>query len=326
MHLTDYPHPVPLAQYDMAIQKMVEKLVRQDGVISIYQIGNVSNPGISDIDFLVVFENGTRCNLNPVTDLSKTERYLFSHSLYGISKSHFADAQRYSLFDNYNLLRGEELSVEQDNYSGKEIDILKTQIALEYMIKMFINSTVEKTYGIARVRGLLVLAKALSYDLEFLQVTSGKLFDLIQTVILWRDKWFENQPDGATVREWFNQFHKELTAFLGTTLKKNSFFMPAWTNMSIAQNMSLTPSETVGYTHKGITLPAILGDLGRKYFNIQHRFNSFKFHIPITTSGIPDGLLRRFSHIKDIKAENALNLPHFMVPTSALHISLKIAA
>ena len=98
MYLTNFPRFVPVSSYDFAIQRMVQKLKRQDGVVCIFQIGSINSPGISDIDMLVVFEDGVECSLNPLEDLSKRERYLFSHNLFGVSKTNFSEAQRYTFF------------------------------------------------------------------------------------------------------------------------------------------------------------------------------------------------------------------------------------
>lgn len=289
-------------------------------MVSIFQVGSVGSPGISDIDMLVVYEDGARCNLNPLEGLSKTDRYLFSHSLYGISKTSFSKATRYTFFHNYNLLWGEELFVGESDLSEEEIHTLKTQTALEYLIQMFVSSTIELTYGIVKVRGLLMHAKALSYDLEFLNVSSGRLFDFIQTIIIWRDQWFNKKPDKQKLNKWIDGFYKELSEFLREILHTTKFYLPEWANLHVARNMTLVPSKKFGYTHKGITLPAILGDLGRKYFNIQHRFNKFHFRIPVATSDVPVVLHSRFTFAREMKRAYRETLPYFMPLTSSLNI------
>jgi len=320
MCLTDFPRFFPVSRYDLAIQKMVKKLRQQEGVISIFQVGSINSPGISDIDILVVFEDGTRCSLNPLEDLSKIERYLFCHSLYGVSRGQFCDAQKYALFHNSNLLWGDELPITRNDLSQEQARKLKTQIALEYLIKMFVNSTVERVYGIVRVRGLLVLVKALSYDLEFLNISSGRLFDLVQTIIDWRNNWFKDRPDKQTLRKWFLEFCAVLTAFLEIELRKQTFHLPELTNLRIARNMMIVPSEKLGYTHKGIVLPIIFGGLGRKYFNVQHRFNTFQFRIPVATPDVPAVLHSRFIFARGMKRANRETLPYFMPLTSSLNI------
>lgn len=320
IHLTDFPRFVPLLRYELAIERMIGKLRQQDGITSIFQIGSINSPGISDIDILVVFEDSARYSLNPLGDLSKTERYLFSHSLYGVSKGQFCNAQKYALFHNYNLLWGDELPIRRNDLSQEQTRKLKTQIALEYLIKMFVNSTVERVYGIVRVRGLLVLVKALSYDLEFLNVSSGRLFDLVQTIIDWRKNWFEGRPDKQTFKRWFREFCAVLTTFLEIELRKHVFHLLERANVRIARNMIIEPSERFDYAHEGTRLPPALGFLGKKYFNVQHRFNTFQFRIPVATSDVPAVLHSRFMFAREMKCTNRETLPYFMPLTSSLNI------
>lgn len=320
MYLIAYPRFVPVLKYDLAIQRMVKKLKQQDGVVSIFQVGSVNNPGISDIDMLVVFEEGVECNLNPLEDLSKSERYLFSHNLYGISETHFSEAQRFTFFHNYNLLWGDELLSVQSGLSKEQIQTLKTQTALEYLLQMYISLTVKLTYGIFRIVGLLRHVNALRYDLQFLNISSGKLFDLIETLVSWRNNWFKNKPTTQMLKIWIDDFYKELSEFLREILHTTKFYLPEWANLCIAKNMTLVASKELGYTHRGMTLPTILGDLGKKYFNIQHRFNVFKFHIPITSQAIPRIIEERREFLKQVKDQNSIGLPHFMSTTTSLNI------
>jgi hypothetical protein len=320
MYFIDYPHQVPFEEYESAIHHMVERLMRWEKVLSIFQIGSVRNPGISDIDILVVFQDGTECKLNPLQNLSRSDRYLFSHSLYGVSQIHFHEAQQYTFFHHYRFLKGKELPLYDSNLSMEEIKVLKTQTALEYFVKMYINATVERTYGIVKLRALLLQAKALLYDLEFLSIESGKLYDLIQTIVFWRDQWFENKPDKKKLGQWHDNFYEEFSNFLSTILQTKNFYVPERAHLSVARNMTLVQSNHLNYAHRGITLPSILSSFGRKYFNLQHRFNKFYFHIPLDSSKIPPILEKRFELFSKMKAYNSIRLPHFLSLITSLHI------
>ena len=320
IHLIDFPCFFPVSVYDLAIERMVRKLRKQDGVVSIFQIGSINSPGISDIDMLVVFEDATECNLNPLEDLSKIERYLFSHNLYGASRAYFCEAHRYTFFHNYNLLWGDELSVPESDLSKEQIQALKTQIAYEYLLQMYISMTVKLTYGIFRIVGLLRQVNALRYDLEFLNVNSGGLLDLIEILISWRDHWFKNKPTIQMLKIWIDDFYKQLSEFLREILKTTKFYLPIWANLCITRNITLVPSEHFRYVHKGITMPSFLGGLGRKYFNLQHRFNSFRFQIPITSQMIPGIIEKRLGFLRQMKDTNCIELRHFVSMTTSLNI------
>jgi hypothetical protein len=64
MKLTGLPRAVPAETYAAVLDRMVARLSRQPGVRAVLQIGNVSNPGISDIDCFVVSDDGTRCEID----------------------------------------------------------------------------------------------------------------------------------------------------------------------------------------------------------------------------------------------------------------------
>ena len=320
LHFIDYPHYVPYEGYEKTMSRMVDRLRSQAGVTAIFQIGSISNPGISDIDMLVVFEDGAECGLNPLQDLSKSERYLFFHSLYGVSKTHFHDAQRFTFFHNYRSLVGGGLSVRDNDFPTEEIQILKTQTALEYLVKMYIKTVVERTYGIVKIRALLLETKAMLYDLEFLNIDSGKLFDLVKTVIHWRDHWFKQKPDRKILNIWHDTFSNELSESLQIMLQSNKFYLPEEPDLRIARNMRLIPAKHLDHSHKGVTLPSSLGILGRKYFNLQHRFNFFQFKIPINYSNLPLVLQTYFDFLKMNRLENSLRLAHFIPLGSSLNI------
>lgn len=315
---TDYPQYVPHVEYDEATNRMVEKLAHQSEVVAVFQIGSVSSPGISDIDLLVVFRDGTACRLDPLKSLSPLDRYLFPHGLYGVSKRDFHTARRLTFFHNYRFLWGEQLPTNGSTLGPEEAQTLKAQIALEYLVRMYVNTAVQRTYGIVKVRGLLLQTKALLYDLDFLSISSGELLDLIQTALLWRQQWFKKRPKKKTLRLWFELFYNGLSEFLWAILSNQTFYLPLRNGVHIARNMVLQPSQRLEYSHEGIVLPSWLGGLGRKYFNLQHRFNQFCFEIPGTSSQCPSILKEQFAFLMHMKRESCTNWPFF----KPLHSSL----
>jgi hypothetical protein len=316
----NYPHFIPLSDYEDAVDTVVRRIIDQPGVLSVYQVGSINTPGISDIDLLVVFKDGINCFFDPLKRISRLERYLFTHSLYGASETHFCRALSFPFFHDYHHLWGQKLHFRKKELPKREIDALEVQTALEYLMKAFISLTVELTYKIVKVRGLLLHTKALLYDLEFLGVFSGELYDLTHKIVSWRDDWFEKKPGEKKLTSWIESFYTELASFLKHNLKKRKFLLPEWANFHIARNMTLVPWENFKYVHKGIALPSIFGALGRKYFNIQHRFNKFMFYLPVESKKMPVILKERFLLLKEKKDLNRAKLPHFVPTSSGLNI------
>jgi hypothetical protein len=290
----DYPYHVPLRIYENAIHGMVEKLRRREGIISIFQIGSTLHPGISDIDMVVVFKDNGAFHLNPLEGLSKTERYLFIHPPFGVSKSDFIEAQRYTFSKNWRHLWGEKFTIGQYDLSEEEIKCLKTQTALEYLIQNYINLTILRAYRIFSVRALLLNMKAMLYDLQLLSVLSGRLYELLETLVEWRNNWFEIKPNTKHLSGWIHGCYQELHAFLKIFLRTEKFYLPECGSFHITKNVTLMPSEEFFCIHKGIILPALFSCLGKKYFKIQRRLNQFFFHLPIQKGKVPPVLAKRF--------------------------------
>ena len=107
----DYPVYYSMEDYNLTISALIDKLKNLNDVISIYQIGNISELGISDIDILVIFKDNYKNDINPLRSCNKRERYLLCHNIFGISQSNFNQSQRFSFFHNYNHLHGLKMNI-----------------------------------------------------------------------------------------------------------------------------------------------------------------------------------------------------------------------
>jgi len=315
----DRPTYVSITDYEGAINRMVEKLQKYSGVRSVYQIGSISTPGISDIDLFVVFADAALCHSNPVNGLSSADKYLFTHNLFGTCRKYCDDIEQYTFFGKYKLLWGEEYAFNTHDLDKRDHELLKRQIGLEYLIKGFITLTIQKTYGIIKVRSLLLLVKALRIDLEWLDINSSKLRDLIDEMLLWRDNWFETQINSKKLTKWVNEFHDELHNVLGSLLLQEKFYLPENTNLSISKHIYMKSSDRFHWSHTGIVLPSLFAMFGKKYLNMQNRFNQFHFHLP-THHHMPHIISKRYDFISKIVKYNQRTLSHFVSTAYGLNI------
>jgi hypothetical protein len=318
--LIGYPHYVAHQEYRAAIGRMIERVNKLTGVISIFQVGNISTPGISDIDMVVVFEDDVSCKTYLMKNLSKEDNYLFTHSLYGISKSHFKKLQMHSFFHNYYHLWGQPLLFEKIRLSKEEVQFIKKQIAIEYLIRMYINMTVAKTYGIFKVRSLLLQGNALKYDLEYLNINSGNIYELIQRLLTLRKKWFTCKDVFQEFLSWINVFYHEFQFFLKQLLRNYKFYLPPKENFQVDRNIDISFSDNFEFTHRGVLFPAILAVFGKKFVNIQNRFNYFSFHIPFSSSRECKIIHERFEFLKLMKNYNHIYLNGFSPIMNALDV------
>jgi hypothetical protein len=316
---TDYPQPVALSVYEKSLSSMTARLMDTGAIAAIYQLGGVSNAGISDIDMLAVFKNDVVVNRNFLEGISEVERYLFIHNLYGISESNFGEAQIHSFYYKYKLLAGKELPVISLNKSTDQQ--LNIQVALEFLLKFFITLELQKEYGVIRLRDLLLHVKALEYDLEFLGIKEGIVYDCIADVLSWRNNWFNVHPAESYVNKWMQTFYPALNELVADAFAKHTFFLPRRTSYRISRNMEIIPAHgKILMVRKGLLLPVQLSGFGKKYFRLQNRLNRFQIMVPVTTDRIPPMLENKFHFEKKIVEYNKKFLPYFLPLTSSLHI------
>ncbi len=321
MHLTDIPIYHNLASYKSIVKKVVTTLSNEPTVLSIYQIGGINDLGISDLDFLVVVKEGERLDCDVRSIMSDNEQYILTHGLYGASEKWFNKAQKYSFFHNYKCLYGKEYEITNIKEDTPDRIELKRQIALEYLVKMLISTSIEKKYNILRVRGFLLHVKALLYDLEFLNISKGECYEHILQLIEWRNNWFSNKLSIKSINDFYKSFYSVFFDFLVDLFSKMKLFLPdeLGGRIKIYRNIDLVRSAKLNVNHSGIVLPSILCFLGKKYFNLQHRINRFEFSVPCSSEK-NEVLEKRYNELVKMSLYNKEYMPAYMPMSSSLGI------
>ena len=273
----DYPTPIERSAYDNLKEKIVSDLKSFSQVKSIYQMGSVKEPGISDLDIICVFEENSDCDINLRKELSVDEKKILTHSLFGIESNYFEQALNYNLISNLNLLYGDGVKI--DSSLAPTNDKIEKQIALEYMLRMYLSLSEQVKYGVIKLRSFLLLGKAIAFDLELLNIKSGKLYDLVNKILNYRSTWFTNMPSSEQLEHLIISFSNELELLLKKELNKKYFYLPIDT-ITFPEGYSIQQSIEFKYVCEGYILPSIFSVLGKKYINLQRRFNTVKYFIP----------------------------------------------
>lgn len=297
---------------------MVARIKNLDGVVSIYQIGSVSNPGISDIDMMVVFEDDTVQKADPVRDF-QTDQYLFTHQIYGVPSKYWSELRQLTFFHNYKFIWGEEMEEGEIDLSKENEESLKRQIALEFLIKMYAVLLVQRKYDILKLRSFLLEGKALIYDLEFLGIDSGKLHQLVKKIIDWRVEWFVQQPSLKEVRDLVNELYLVLEQFLKAEFERGLFYLPTSDSIQLSRNMTVKNDRFQG-SSSGFTFPSFGLLNERKHFNLLNRFNKFEISFPYKLPEEDSVLAKRFKLLSELRAYNSKHLPGFLIPASSLKV------
>ncbi len=119
--------------YQKSIEKVVNYLSVFREVLSIYQIGKISTPGISDIDLIVVFNDDVkRFKYSYRKIFNNTDNYLFMHGLFGMPLRIFKKRDFLIPIYNCKLIEGQEII--SNACPPEEKSIVETMYSIEFLI------------------------------------------------------------------------------------------------------------------------------------------------------------------------------------------------
>lgn len=314
----DIPPRLEIADYDSLIRLISDKCSSISELTSIYQLGSIKHPGISDLDLLFVFKEGSSSTLKVRGDLSENENLILTHNIFVADESDLPETIKFGFFTNPRLIRGADLPALNSGPESKLNEELARQIALEYMLKMYISLTVQIAYGILKLRTFLLEAKAIAFDLELLEINGKRLNTLVNDVMEIRDGWFEK---GKTVNltPLVLEFHKQLEQTLQEQLRITPLNVRS-RNIKVARNLTMIFGQDFNVEFTGMRLPRALAFLDRKFFSAQSRLNQFEFTVPMTIPVEGSLVDDRFTHYNSIAKSYSHRYPHFSPLTSVLPI------
>ena len=316
--LVEIPAYVSLNQYEESILRMTDRLMSFKQVLSVYQMGSISAPGISDIDLVIVFKDGESCDFNPLANITQQEKYLFVHSLFGLNETQFINSNDFLLHVKYNLRAGKEIIQKPGTISAEQKKELNNQIALEYLVKNFITISIQQKLNVLKLHKLLLEANALKYDFELLNITDGRLYELVYELIDWRKKWFDSKPSDQKINLWFQEYCSQHFTLLQRLFHTHALYSPLPAPIKLNRNVYLGQSNNFALKKSGVALPMVYGVKPITIFKIANRLNSFKLLLPLKFPGEESIQHKRFSFLQDLRHYNTKHLPHFMPLVSVL--------
>jgi hypothetical protein len=311
------PVPLPASLYAEAIDWLVARLSKQHGVVAVYAMGAIGQPGISDVDLLVVFEDEVSYAADPLDGLPEKFSPLFTHGLFGTSRAFFADVIRYGHYPNLALLHGEPLEMHSP-LDPDETRAIHAQVALEYLVTNFISRAVEVAYGVVNARGLLLSAHAIRFDLELLGIRAGRLYELVTQIGALRQTWFASGQSGAVLVPWLDDFFAELERSLAELCITHGYYLPIERPVRYARHIRLRRGDAVRTSRRGMRLPASILQANRNLVRVQHRLNRFEFEIPGLRRPQSEEVVRRARRLREATAYNRDRLPKLTIPAPRL--------
>lgn len=166
------PREYSLRDYKESIDYLLQRYSKIKNIISIYEWGSVSIPGISDIDLVFVFKKTTDKALplfkKSFYFLNKKIRYLGSHPFFFIDEETFHNVKYIYQKTNFRLLYGKDIKIKNLNAKEKyyaNIALINDLIIRHYP-RDFIEQSVDKTIN---VRDTLLRLNSLGYTIKTLK-------------------------------------------------------------------------------------------------------------------------------------------------------------
>jgi hypothetical protein len=317
--LIDFPRACERQLYDRTVEKVVTVLSQHTFVHSIYQVGSVRHPGISDIDLLVIVDDAAQSRVSPFRTLTDEERYLFTHSCFLVPASLASELTTYSFLRGPKHLYGTNRSGDSEADSAITTAV-RQQTAKEFLVKNLLDLYVQFEYGIVKVRALLQHVKGLRLDLALLQCRDGPLHALVERAFDIIDRWFEIRDVDAEscVAELAQELLPLLRRTVDVTTQQAPLYAPSGCPLFVARNMVLDSGPTVELRRRGFRLPSILGLEERRHFNAHHRVNRFRIRVPMRTAPARSYEAQRFHFFRQAKSFVSDSFPAFSAPIPPL--------
>ncbi|MFW6103524.1 MAG: hypothetical protein ACOC59_00510 [Bacteroidota bacterium] len=133
--IIDSIRDVPVDAYNRVIEQYIDAISSNPHVLAVYQLGTVRNPGISDLDLIVVVDdvidpmrlNGLRARNEALDGYTK---YIFVHDVLVYNRTAFLELHYHLFADDLKLLFGRPLKIAMP--PPEEKIILGLQILFDY--------------------------------------------------------------------------------------------------------------------------------------------------------------------------------------------------
>jgi hypothetical protein len=186
--LTTFPQPAEVEEYEHAAVELENRLQELPGVIALYRTGNISVPGISDIDRVAVVRNDS---LLPVfwKRLQPRTRYLAMHSPFAVDEETFARHRWFASLEPLEIICGREISI-AETPNPDESDLL---LATESLVVARLKLIKQAMTGRTKVRPFLCELNNVRRDLVLARLEPEDVpaaWDLADEVTRARREWW----------------------------------------------------------------------------------------------------------------------------------------
>jgi hypothetical protein len=262
MNFIDKPVFLEISDYENLYSRLEKYYSKNTNISEIYRIGSVKNPGISDLDIMLIVKDGSIMNFKDFP-ISGKDRLILTHSPFIISEKFVPEIKSISpYFDEFKST---------DN-------IIRKQIASEFLIKFFISLTLQLNMRTIKLRNILLEIKASEEDFEILGM-HNRVQDVIEYFIELRNTFFKSGFNKKVFTEKINLFYKLLKQAVSEISEQKMFFFGENNYYRFLRNVRLIRKTDFGLAIRGFIPGKTILARDRKTFNLLNKFYDYKIFL-----------------------------------------------
>jgi hypothetical protein len=238
--------------YNGVVRRYIEQISKLAFVKSVYQIGSVRDPGISDVDLIVVVDehcDPPKANLLSVFNngFHKQSANIFLHDIHLHNQQTFEKIMYSNYCDNMRLLYG----VDQHLITPEEPekDILSLQIIFDFVASRLAQFQQFLASGQISVRGMLVRVSSIKHSYSLLTrigIEDTEIKDFISKI-----ETFRREHKRVSDRDLYEAFISSFYHFTRIVQLASRFFIEKYLNfyttIDKSNSLKLNPQFTVKF-------------------------------------------------------------------------------
>jgi len=195
LEFVDFPHQVSIREYDRNEREFVNYFQHHSAVAAIYKIGGMSDPGISDLDLILVLRENQFLEHRDHEFLDMVDDYIFAHQPFVIPETLFPDIH-YSFYpSNLRSLAGEGYTFTR-LASNTEQSQLAWLICAEAAVGRLSDIVYQLTCKSSiSIRRMLLKLNSIKHNINLLQnvdetIVDSESYGFVDRITELRTSWF----------------------------------------------------------------------------------------------------------------------------------------
>ena len=191
-NFSNHPKKLLLQDYKNSRNEIINFFKNDDKLISIYEYGSVSAPGISDLDIILVYSKKSKLKIKK-KKINITSNFLLQNGT--IIKTTQQIFKRFNYIDEFKLKKIYGENIYLDKISKKNKNYLQLISILDWLPERALRLIKVNQNKIIKINELLCLLFSITYSFKKLEIITKKRNQetkkLIQQIYFIRKNWFQ---------------------------------------------------------------------------------------------------------------------------------------